>query len=59
MSTPHARLIPESVETLLNWKLPNGDIPFKDDKFLSGFKDHAKEANSLFDSAFAEISTVE
>lgn len=45
--------LPETVETLLNWKLANSDKPFKDEEFLGGFDAHAKKANELFDKAFA------
>ena len=47
--------IPESVETLLDWKLSNSDEPFNDKEFLADFATHAQEANALFDQAVADF----
>ena len=47
--------IPESVETLLDWKLSNSDEPFNPEEFLAGFATHAQEAHALFDQAVADF----
>ena len=52
----HTSQLPESVETLRDWKLSNSDKRFDDNEFIDGFSLHAKEANELFDKAFADIS---
>lgn len=54
MNSIEPKLLPESVETLSEWKLPNDDSPFNHDAFLEGFDEHAKEANKLFKLAFAK-----
>jgi hypothetical protein len=46
--------LPETVETLLDWKLSNSDAQFDDVEFLDGFEEHAKDANALFDAAFQQ-----
>lgn len=51
--------IPESVETLLDWKLSNSDDPFDSEAseaFLADFPTHAQEANALFDQAVADFN---
>jgi len=45
--------LPETVETLLDWKLLNSDSPFDDAEFLGEFESHAQKANELFEKAFA------
>ncbi len=47
--------IPESVETLLDWKLSNSDEAFDSEEFLADFAMHAQEANALFDQAVADF----
>ena len=44
--------LPETVETLLDWKLGNSDAQFREEEFLHGYEQHAKESNELFDAAF-------
>lgn len=52
--TNHAAL-PDSVETLLDWKLSNSDEPFNDEEFLTGFAEHAQQANALFAEVVADF----
>jgi hypothetical protein len=54
MNPPPPSELPETIETLLDWKLSNSDVQFSDEEFLDGFEEHAKEANALFDAAFSE-----
>ena len=53
-NTDQHSALPDSVETLLNWKLTNSDVPFSDDEFMDGFEQHAKDANALFKRAFSK-----
>lgn len=46
--------IPETVETLLDWKLPNESSAFSEEEFLSGVDQFAADMNSLFDRAFPQ-----
>jgi hypothetical protein len=50
--------IPEAVETLINWTLPNESKPFDEEEFLAEVDEVAADMNSLFDRTFA-ISAVE
>jgi hypothetical protein len=54
MDTAARTDLPETTETLLDWKLTNSDVQFSEEDFLNGFEAHAEEANALFDAAFAE-----
>lgn len=54
MENEEQTALPESVETLLNWKLANTDVPFSDEEFLNGFEEHAQASNALFDAAFVQ-----
>ena len=47
--------IPDSVETLRDWKLANSDEPFNPDEFLTDFATYAPDANKLFAEAFADF----
>lgn len=47
--------LPENTETLKNLRTENQPKPFNETKFREGFKQHAKEANQLFDAAFANV----
>jgi hypothetical protein len=51
--------LPDSVETLLDWKLANSDAPFNDEEFLADFEKNADDANLLFDKAFPESDCIE
>ncbi len=49
--------IAETVETLINWTLPNESKPFDDEEFLVGVDEVAADMNSLFDRTFAGSGT--
>ncbi len=46
--------LPDSIETLRDWKLTNSDAPFNDEEFLAEFEKNADDANLLFDKTFPE-----
>ena len=55
MSSKDNTTLPDSVETLRDWKLSNSDEPFNPDEFLSDFASYADQANQLFNEAFADF----
>jgi hypothetical protein len=55
MAQPVASQIPETVQTLSTWRLSNSDKPFDEQEFNEGLEEHFKEADELFDKAFAHL----
>jgi len=43
--------LPETVETLIDWKLPNQAEPFSEEEFFNVPDGYIAEVNALFDEA--------